>query len=746
MKGPTMTEPEPTEPMDRPLDALLVAVLRQEDDTEVIDPVRLPELNGAEAAAIAAADPQAVAARVSQPPAPAGTTQGATGPQVPAGAAGTPSGQPTVPGYEILGRLGQGGMGVVWKARQVKADRVVALKMIKADAHTNPDTAARFRTEAEAVARLRHPGIVQIYEVGEHEGKPFFSLEYCPGGSLEEKLNGTPLLPRDAASLIEQLARAMSAAHQANVVHRDLKPANVLLASAACGLAPGADVQSAKPQAAEVVHKITDFGLAKKLDNVAGPTVTGAIVGTPSYMAPEQVSGKKEVGPAADVYGLGAILYECLTGRPPFKAATLMDTYQQVLADDPVPPTQLQPRTPRDLETICLKCLQKEPGRRYATAADLAADLHRFRTGEPIMARPVGVAERTVKWVKRRPSAAALLGVSVLGALLLLLGGAYFTRELARERNTARDEKATAEGEWKRAEDEKEKGDKERRRAEQEEAEARRQLERARANLMTAQLLRVDALWERDPGRARELLHDYNACPIDLRDFAWNLYDRVCKRDRLTLVGHAGGVLSVAFSPDGKALASGSQDRTIKLWDAASGQERATLKGHTDAVLSVAFSADGKALASASRDNTIKLWDAASGQERATLQGHTDTVTSVAFSADGKALASGSLDGTVKVWDVASGQERDTLKGHAGTVTSVAFSADGKALASGSEDSTVKLWDAASGQQRATLKGHAGWVWSVAFSADGKALASGSQDGTVKLWDAASGQQRSTIH
>jgi serine/threonine protein kinase len=235
---------------------------------------------------------------------------------------------------------------------------------------------------------------VPIYEVGEHDGQPFFSLELCPD-SLDKKLADTPLPPAEAGRLLEVLARAMQAAHEHGVLHRDLKPANILMTE-------------------DGTPKITDFGLAKQVGEV-GPSLSGQVLGTPSYMAPEQARGQvKETGPAADVYALGAILYECLTGRPPFKAATVADTLMQVLVDDPVPPRQLQPKTPRDLETICLKCLRKEPGQRYATALDLAEDLRRFTAGEPIRARPVGPGERVLKWAKRRPAVAALLGLVVL--------------------------------------------------------------------------------------------------------------------------------------------------------------------------------------------------------------------------------------------------------------------------------------------------------------------------------------------
>jgi tRNA A-37 threonylcarbamoyl transferase component Bud32 len=339
---------------------------------------------------------------------------------VPAAGAAAPPEQ--VPGYDLLGVLGRGGMGVVYKARHQRLNRLVALKMILASGHAGEAELARFRTEAEAVARLRHPGVVQIYDVGEHNGLPYLALEYCEGGSLAGRLAGTPLPPAQAAALVEQLARAVDAAHQQKVIHRDLKPANVLLAG-------GPDTP-----VGQLIPKVTDFGLAKKLDEASGLTQSNAILGTPSYMAPEQAGGKgKQVGPAADIYALGAILYECLTGRPPFRAATTMDTVLQVLNDEPVPPSQLQPKTPRDLETICLRCLHKEPRRRYPTAAALAEDLRRYQAGEPIVARPVGSVERVVKWARRRPAAAALLVSLVLG----MATSTYFAVQASRQAHDA---------------------------------------------------------------------------------------------------------------------------------------------------------------------------------------------------------------------------------------------------------------------------------------------------------------------
>jgi hypothetical protein len=337
-----------------------------------------------------------------------------TAPPAPAPAPAAPAAQgPGVPGYEILHELSRGGMGVVYQARQVQLKRLVALKMILAGAHAGEHERRRFRLEAEAVARLQHPSIVQIYEVGETEGKPFFSLEFCAGSSLADKLHGTPLPPWKEADVVETLARAIDAAHQAGIVHRDLKPANVLLT---------ADGQP----------KITDFGLAKQLDRATGQTASGAILGTPSYMAPEQAAGKtKEVSPAADIYALGAILYELMTGRPPFQATTLLDTVQQVLADGPVPPSRWQPKLPRDLETICLKCLHKEPRRRYATALDLAEDLRRFLAHEPIRARPVGLLARAGRWLQRPERIRDAGLIMILHALVRAVVALFFLASCA---------------------------------------------------------------------------------------------------------------------------------------------------------------------------------------------------------------------------------------------------------------------------------------------------------------------------
>jgi tetratricopeptide (TPR) repeat protein len=366
--------------------------------------------------------------------------------------------------YELLGEIARGGMGVVYKARQTALKRLVALKMIRTDLRSDAARQARFQTEAEAVARLRHPNIVQIYEVGQYQGQPFLSLEFMEGGSLQQALAGTPLPFRQAARLLLTLAGAIEHAHQQGILHRDLKPANVLLSAGVKGTEGGQEKAiPTSPTSAPwtlIEVKVADFGLAKHLHADSGQTESGTPLGTPSYMAPELAEGKSvDVGPATDVYGLGAILYEALTGRPPFKATTALETVQQVCTQEPVPPSRLQPHLPRDLEIICLKCLAKEPRKRYPSAGALAEDLGRFLDGRSIQARPAPGWERVWKWARRRPLAATSVAVAAVAVLALLGVWAIFTVQLQEARLKAEglaDERQQqwlrAESEWRRAE------------------------------------------------------------------------------------------------------------------------------------------------------------------------------------------------------------------------------------------------------------------------------------------------------
>jgi tRNA A-37 threonylcarbamoyl transferase component Bud32 len=565
----------------------------------------------------------------------------------------------SVPGYRIQGILGRGGMGIVYQAVQQSLNRLVALKMLAAIDTGSARELARFRAEAELVAGLQHPNIVQVYEIGEANGLPFLSLEYVAGGSLAQALAGKPQEPELAARCIETLAQAVHAAHLQGIVHRDLKPANILLSSARRA---GNNKDSGNAVAAPLsvsVLKITDFGLAKQLQSDSGQTKTGDVLGTPSYMAPEQAAGKtRDIGPAADIYALGAVLYEMLTGRPPFAGTTVLETLQQVQWSEPVAPRRLQPKVPRDLETICLKCLRKEPPQRYESASLLAEDLQRFQAGEPIRARPLGRAQLLLRWCRRNPALALAASLAIAAVLAVAVVSTVFAVVQA-DKNAALTKQQQ----------------------QTEAARADAQQAKERAQRVAANLALEHGLDLCDRGdRARGMLWLARAlelAPTEDSDMLRVLRTNIAAWGQTihplrAILTHRDKVLAVAFSPDGKYMATASSDGTARLWDAATGQPHGDPVVHDGPVLAIVFSPDSRLLVSAGEDHTAKICDVQDGVPRGSVLEHPDKVWCVAFSPDSKKVLTGCEDGQARVWDGATCKLLDPALEHRGPIHSVA--------------------------------------------------------------------------
>ncbi len=612
--------------------------------------------------------------------------------------------------YELQGVLGEGGMGIVYKARQLSLNRPVALKMIKSARFAGADEVRRFQNESEAVAWLDHPNIVPIFEVGELEDQHYFSMKLIAGESVDKRPGDYIAKVRHAAELMVISAGAVHHAHQRGILHRDLKPANILID-------------------AEGRPHVTDFGLAKRVEGDSGLTQTGAILGTPAYMAPEQASGKRgTVTTATDVYGLGTVLYFLLTGKAPFGGVSVIDTLELVRERSPEPPTKRNRRVPRDLEVICLKCLEKDPRQRYASADALAEDLKHWLAGEPIVARPVGNAARLWLWCRRNPvvaSATGLATAALAGVVILSLLSARQQAALAAAQKRFIEEQIHHGQELKAS------------LAASKRRQAMLDFERGQACCEQGQI-GLGLLWYVECLRAAADAQDpdwKNAASSNL--VAWQRL-----QPRLTGVFDNGAAITrVALSRDGKSVLTGSEGSGARLWDALTGLPIGKPIEHQGSVEAVAFSPDGKTIATAGSDKTVRLWDAASGHPIGKPMEHDQDVHFVAFSPDGKTIVTGTRE-SARLWDAATALPLGRPIEHQGEdafVAAVASSPDRKTIVIGSSDGKARLWDAVTGLPIGKIIEHQeGGVSAVAFSPEGKAVLTGGYY-TARLWDAATG-------
>jgi WD40 repeat protein len=602
--------------------------------------------------------------------------------------------------FRILQELGYGAMGDVFQARNERLGHLVAIKVLKPELAAVSSCRARFEREGRRAAAIKHDHVVTVYQAGSTPGiaLPYLVMEYIEGETLHDHLQRQHVLaPRDAAEIARQVALGLAAAHDQGVIHRDIKPSNILL-----------EKHTSRA-------KITDFGLARAIDGSDAISQSEVIVGTSFYMSPEQIQSPKQVDKPSDVFSLGVVLYQMLTGERPFRGITDPVIMQQIVHEEPIPPRKLNDAIDRDLETITLKCLAKEPAQRYQTAQELADDLQRWLKGEPIRARPVGLSGKFWRWCRRKPAQATTSGVAaaaIVAVTVVSLAFALYQVQVGKQRMQALYDSQLRS-----------------------------------STLAFDRGLELCEKGEIGPGM-HWLARSLELAPTDQKDLLRVIRVNLAGwRSHLSplraYLPHQAKVTLAAFSPDGRRFLTGASDKTVRLWNIATGQQTAVLP-HEHQVQVTAFSPDGTFLVTGTTEGAVRLWETATGQFRADLpHRHRDGVQTVAFSPNGRTILTGGADGKVWLWDVAT-PDRPRFQQpflHKGAVVAAAFSPNGQKVLTGSHDATACLWDVATGKEclGSPLR-HGNEVWSVAFSPDGDTVATGSADGTARLWVAATGR------